>query len=398
MSRSPELYQWRAQIANHFPGLSQPMVMGLALWSLGMIIVRSCSLTAIADWWSCRLGQPFQTVRERLRDTYREAEAKAGEHRAALDLSQCWAPWLNWVLAGWSGTHLAIALDATSLGQRFVLLVISVVYRGCAVPILWKVLKAEVKHPWKPEWQALLQALRGRVPPTWTVIVLADRGLYAKWLFEGISHLGWHPLLRVNAGGTFRPAGWYHRRPFTHWVPTVNSRWQGRGTAFSAPQTRLECTLLAYWGEGHQEPWLILTDLPPEAAEACWYGLRAWIEQGFKRIKRGGWQWQYTRMTDPARVERLWLAIAIATWWLLAVGGEAEAEIKAPTFPPLPGSPRRQDRRWRLRGIFQHGWALIMAALFNHHELPVGHGHPEPWPTVPLLPNSSPLAVPVGGT
>src|SRR5512143_190377 len=69
------------------------------------------------------------------------------------------------------------------------------------------------------------------------VIVLADRSLYANWLFEGISHLGWHPLLRVNAGGTFRPVGWYHWRPFTHWVPTVNSRWHGRGTAFSAPPT-----------------------------------------------------------------------------------------------------------------------------------------------------------------
>ena len=138
MSRSPELYPWRTELAQHFPHLSQPMVMGLALWSLGMVLVRSCSLTAIADWWSCQLGQPFQTVRERLRDTYREAGAKAGEHRAELDLSPCWAPWLAWVLAGWSSTTLALALDATTLGQRFVLLVISVVYRGCAVPILWK--------------------------------------------------------------------------------------------------------------------------------------------------------------------------------------------------------------------------------------------------------------------
>ena len=83
--------------------------MGLALWSLGMILVRSCSLTAIADGWSCQLGQPFQTVRERLRDTYRDAEAKAGPQRAELDLSRCWAPWLSWVLAGWSGTQLAVA-------------------------------------------------------------------------------------------------------------------------------------------------------------------------------------------------------------------------------------------------------------------------------------------------
>jgi hypothetical protein len=398
MSRSPELYQWRTEIAKHFPHLSQPMVMGLALWSLGMILVRSCSLTAIADWWSCQLGQPFQTVRERLRDTYREAEAKAGEHRAELDLSLCWAPWLAWVLAGWSGTTLALALDATTLGQRFVLWVISVVYRGCAVPILWKVLPAGLKHPWKPEWLALLKALRGQVPPTWTVIVLADRGLYAKWLFEGIQGLGWHPLLRVNAGGTFRPAGWVHRYPLTHWTPTVGRRWQGRGTAFAGKTTRLECTLLAYWGEGHQAPWLILTDVPPEAAEACWYGLRAWIEQGFKKIKGGGWQWQYTRMTDPARAERLWLAIAIATWWVLAVGGEAEATLPTATFPTVPGSPRQQGRRWRLVGIFRHGWSLIMVALFNHQPLPLGHGCPEPWPALPISPDSLSLPVHIGET
>ena len=58
--------------------------MGLALWSLGMIVVRSRSLSAVADWWACRLGQDFNTVRERLRDTYRAAEAKAGVSQAEM--------------------------------------------------------------------------------------------------------------------------------------------------------------------------------------------------------------------------------------------------------------------------------------------------------------------------
>ncbi len=339
MSRPPELYQWNTQIANHFPGLGKPMVMGLALWSLGMIVVRSCSLTAIADWWSCRLRQRFRAVRERLRDVYREQAAKTGKHRRQLDLETCWAPWLGWVLEGWSGTQLAVALDATSLGQRFVVLAVSVLYRGCAVPVAWKVLRAEQKHPWKPEWLALLKRFQKVVPAQWTVLVLTDRGLYAKWLFEGIQTLGWHPLLRVNSGGNFRPEGWYHGRPFAQFVPAVGRRWQGRGTAFSGKTTRLNCTLLGYWGEGHQDPWLILTDLPPESADACWYGLRAWIEQGFKQIKRGGWQWQHTRMTDPARAERLWLAIAIATWWLLSVGGEAEAGLPPPRFRAFPVRP-----------------------------------------------------------
>ncbi len=339
MSRSPQLYQWRTQIANHFPPLRQPVIMGLALWSLGMIIVRSCSLTAIADWWSSQGGQSFDTVRERLRDTYREAAAKAGAHRRQLDLNTCWAPWLNWVLEGWSETRVAVALDATSLGQRFVVLTISIGYRGCAVPILWKVLRAGIKQPWKPEWEALLKALRRRLPPTWTVIVLADRGLYAKWLFEAIIQIGWHPMLRVNLGGSFRPAGWYHWVPFRQLVSAVGRRWQGDGTAFTQRKTRLNCTLLARWEAGHDDPWLIVTDVPPQAAEAGWYGLRAWIEQGFKKIKRGGWQWQYTRMIDPNRAERRWLAIAIATWWLLSVGGEAEATLPPRRFSWCPVRP-----------------------------------------------------------
>jgi hypothetical protein len=273
-----------------------------------------------------------------------------------------------------------------------------VLYRGCAVPVAWKVLKATEKHPWKPEWRALLRRFQGVVPTHWTVLVLTDRGLYAKWLFAGIQTLGWHPRLRVNSGGTFRPQGWRHWRPFTRLVPTVGRRWQGRGTAFEGNTTRLDCTLVAYWSEGHQDPWLILTDLPPDAADACWYGLRAWIEQGFKRTKRGGWQWQYPRMNDPARAERLWLAIAMATWWLLSVGGEAEAGIASATFPTVPGSPRQHRQHWRLVGIFRQRGSLIMAAFFEHRALPFGRGCPEPWPSLPSPPDIPPLMVLAGGT
>jgi hypothetical protein len=61
----------------------------------------------------------------------------------------------------------------------------------------------------------------------------------------------------------------------------------------------LTWTLLACREEGYKGAWFILTDLPPESGAACRYGLRAWIEQGFKLTKRGGWQWQRTRRTAP---------------------------------------------------------------------------------------------------
>jgi hypothetical protein len=41
--------------------------------------------------------------------------------------------------------------------------------------------------------------------------VLADRGLWARWLFGRIVRLGWHPLLRINNGAKFRPAVAYLR-------------------------------------------------------------------------------------------------------------------------------------------------------------------------------------------
>ena len=143
------------------------------------------------------------------------------------------------------------------------------------------------------------------------VLVLTDRGLYARWLYTKIVERGWHPLMRVNGGGTFAPLGETKFRKMSGLCPPGGT-YARRGRAFRQKKTRLDCTLLALWREGCRDPWLILTDLEVSEADASWYRFRSWIEQGFKALKSGGWQWQETRMTHPARVERVWLALAVA--------------------------------------------------------------------------------------
>jgi hypothetical protein len=380
------LSQWTTEVTTHLPHLSKPQAAVLALWSLGMVLARSCALSAVATWLAVWLGRKENTVRQQLREFCYEVPAKRGAQRQALVVERCFAPLLAWVLGWWEGSQLALALDATQLGQRFVVLAISVVYRGCAIPVAWAVLPAGQKQAWRPVWLRLLRRLRAAIPRSKRVIVLADRGLYARWLFRRIVRLGWHPFLRINCGGTFRPAGSPCSRPLLSFVPQPGTAWQGTGTAFKGAQRCLTCTLLARWEQGYQDPWLILTDLPPGASDACWYGLRAWIEQGFKVTKRAGWQWQRTRMTDPARAARLWLAVAVATLWLLAVGGEADQHIPPSTLPDLTtvlGSPQRsrQATRLRLVSVFRQGWIAIMVALLNHRRLPIGRFVPEPWPS-----------------
>jgi hypothetical protein len=353
-----------------------------------MVLARSCALTAVSVFLATWLGRKEPTVRQQLREFCYEASAKRGTTRCALAVEPCFVPLLGWVVEQWEGTQLALALDATTLGDRFTVLALSVVYRGCAMPVAWTVLAATAKHAWRREWLRMLRQVHRAVPRAWTVLVLADRGLYARWLFRRITRLGWHPFLRINLGGTFRPTGQVRGVPLKTLVPEPGATWQGTGIAFKGHHRQLHCTLLARWEPGYKDPWLILTDLPPEASTACWYGLRAWIEQGFKITKRAGWQWQRTRMTQPDRAARLWLAVAVATLWLLSVGGEADATIPASTVLDVtalipPPARTRRATRLRLVSVFRRGWTLILVALLDQAPLPLGRFVPEPWPAVP---------------
>ena len=370
MSCHPRVPEWTMTIQAHLPHLSKPQATVLALWSLGLVLARSCALTAVsgflATWWHRK--EP--TVRQQLRELCYEAAAKRGTARCTLAVEPCLVPLLAWVVAQWEGTPLALALDATPLGTRCTVLALSVVSRGCAIPVAWTVLPATATHAWRREWLRMLRQVRRAVPPSWTVIVLADRGLYARWLCRRITRLGWHPFVRINTGGTFRPQGQGRGVPLKTLVPEPGTTWQGTGIAFTGRHRQLHGTLLACWEAGYTDPWWILTDLPPETSTAYWYGLRAWIEQGFQITKRAGWQWQRTHMTQPDRAARLWLAVAVATLWLLRVGGEAEETIPASTVPDVTAlvpPPRRRRRATRLRlvSVFRRGWNLILVALLD---------------------------------
>ncbi len=149
---------------------------------------------------------------------------------------------------------------------------------------------------------ALLEALGPAVPPTFTVLVLTDRGLWSPTLWRTIRDLGWHPLMRVRGETTFAPAG-ETRRAARLLVPGPGHAWVGCGAAYK-PAKRQRGTLLVVWDRAQADPWIVLTDLAPDQVGVAWYGLRMWIELGFRALKGVGFQWQRTRRTDPDRPSR----------------------------------------------------------------------------------------------
>jgi hypothetical protein len=375
------------------PKLSRPQAKVLAYWSYGMVLAKSCGITLVSATLAIQLQCAEGNLIKRLGEWCYNAEDKKGKKRRELDVSMCFGPLLQWILAWWPADQprLALALDATTLKKRFTVLVISVVYRGCAIPVAWKVVGAEQKGAWKPHWLKLLEQLAGSVPEHWTVLVMSDRGLYAPWLYAKIMELRWHPFMRINKQGNFRPQGEAMFRSLATAAPSVGSGWCGKVDCFSGEVSRLQCTLLARWDEGYEEVWVIVTDLAPAQATAVWYGMRSWIEGGFKDTKRGGWGWHQTKMVDPERAERLWLAIAVATLWAVSVGGEADANLPVSSLEALPEThvARRtaaKRSRPRMLSCFARGIITIVGRLIRGDGLVVGLFIPESWPTTPSIP------------
>src|SRR5712671_3266852 len=176
MSCQNAVYQWTEVVTKHMPHLSKPQARVLALWSVGMVLARSCALTAVSLFLAKGLERKPNTVRQQLREFCYEAQAKRGGPRQELQVESCFASLLAWVLSWWEGNQWAIAVDATTLGQRFIVLVVSVVYRGCAIPVAGTVIPATEKHAWRGEWLRMLRPVRTVVPRRFFVIVLAARG------------------------------------------------------------------------------------------------------------------------------------------------------------------------------------------------------------------------------
>jgi hypothetical protein len=322
---------------------------GLALWVVGLLAAENCCEGVILRRMAT-LGYEVHALRARLREFLCNGADRAAPCGTSLEIEACFAPLLGWVLAWWGGPMLPLAIDATSLRGRLVVLSISVLYRGCAIPVAWVVLGHKGKGKWVPPLLALLALLAPAVPAGMTVLVMTDRGLWSPRLWRSIKEIGWHPLMRIRPDATFAPVG-LRRQQARELVPGAGCCWVGDGVAFKDKAKQLPATLLVVWGHGQKEPWLLLTDLAEDEMGVSWYGLRTWIELGFRALKSLGWHWERTQRTDPERIARHWLVLAVATLLNLAVGTRLEeadwrgvppGTLRRPRRPP-PARPRRSS-------------------------------------------------------
>jgi hypothetical protein len=388
MSSLSTITPWQEEVQRHFPKMSPAQARGLAHISYAMLMTSHCGTTHISHWLAKYEGCSPKTVRQRVREWYYEAEAKRGKKRKEIRVEEHVADLLAWVLEDWEGEkRLVMVLDATSNAQRFTCLSVGVVLEGCLIPVAWTLMPAGEKGEWKSHWLRLLALLRGSIPADWHVVVMTDRGLYASWLYQAIQDNGWHPMMRVSETMGFRAEGEERFGPIGERLKRRGRTWQGQGT-WSERGERLDGTLLLSWQPGYADKLAVVTDERGAEAEVAFYQMRFWTEDGFKDQKRGGWRWEQTKMTDPQRASRLWLALAVTMLWAVRVGSseegreQAQERHKRRTQPGKRGRPRKVFQRPRAReqSVIVRGQQTIEVAAHLGQALPLGHIIAQPWP------------------
>jgi hypothetical protein len=60
----PRVIEWTTALQTRLPHVPKPPATVLALWSLGMVLARSCALTAVSTCLAPRLGRKEPAVRQ----------------------------------------------------------------------------------------------------------------------------------------------------------------------------------------------------------------------------------------------------------------------------------------------------------------------------------------------
>jgi Transposase DDE domain len=362
MESTPRLYETLVEVFRQHQNWVDLRHLKTLTWMVvGLMQAGTISLTAWAPYVHSRAAYAQSTVRRFARWLENER----------IDVHALYGPLIQQALAEW-GTHvLYLALDTSTLWQTYCLVRISLVYRGRAVPLVWKVLDHPSSSVAYHVYKEMLDEVAELLPFRCHVVFCADRGFADTHLMEHLATLGWHWRIRIK--GSF----WIYREGkgcctvnriplsagqalFWHHV-YITKQWYGPvHLALGRPQDSMEY-------------WFVVSDEPTEPKTFEEYGWRFDIEENFLDDKSNGFQLESSRLRSAKPLERLCCVLAITTLYLVAQGTEIVKQ----------GKRRWVDAHWfRGQSYLKLGWNWVKLALSRGYDL---------LPSVQLSPEADPV-------
>jgi hypothetical protein len=235
---------------------------------------------------------------------------------------------------------------------------ISVIYRGRAIPLTWKVIEHGSAAVSFEAYRALLEQAKMLIPFACKVVFLADRGFADTQLMGHLRKMGWHFRIRIKSTFWIHPS---HLASFqvseVELAPGHIRCWQ----QVQITDQRFGPVHLAVARPVDRDDyWYVISDESADVKTVQEYGLRFDIEESFLDDKSNGFQLEDSLIRSAEALERLCLVLAITTLYLVSLG----------TSVVQRGKRRVVDPHWfRGASYLKIGWHWVTYALIRGYEL-----------------------------
>lgn len=221
-----------------------------------------------------------------------------------------------------------IVLDCTQAGKKCRCLMAGLIYQHTVIPIAWKCVKGKKGHVKGILQRAILAELYLLFGDTYrNVVILGDAEFsnetVIRW-FKDKTH--WFFLFHFQGSYLVKLSDdprWLSAKEWRdEQKMTSDDLFQADGVIFTQDHQIPHLTFTIHWGKDEEEPLYLISKLPLEERAHLLYDHRYWVETLFANFKSRGFDLAQTHLTDPKRIERLILVLAIATCIALHVGTE----------------------------------------------------------------------------
>jgi hypothetical protein len=236
-----------------------------------------------------------------------------------IDFEPYFAPYALALLVSLASRPLALVIDGSCVGKGCQALVISVVYRGRALPVGWLVVEGGKGHLAEDCHIALVEQVAELVPPEATVIFLGDGEFDGVRLQAKLAQLDWGYVCRTAKDIVLTEA----EEEFTVGAGAAAGTHRPAGGGFTRARYG-PVQVVAWWAKGEAHPIFLVTNLEL-AQEACWwYKKRFRIETFFSDQKSRGFHLHQSHRDDPDRLATLMIAAGLAYLWIVYLGRYAQ--------------------------------------------------------------------------
>lgn len=276
-----------------------------------------------------------------------------------IDAERYFLPYADALITSLAHCPLVLVIDSSEVGQGCLCLLVSVVYRGRALPLVWMVVKGHTGHFPEAAHVELLKQVHTLIPENATVIFLGDGEFDGIHLQATLEAFRWDYVCRTAKNAQLWADG--ERFAFADLGIQPGERIDVPDALFSL-QDYGPVLAIAVWDQGYKDPLYLITNMELVDEACAWYRKRFRIETFFSDQKSRGFHLHKSRISDPARLSRLMMAACLAYLWIVFLGALAILE-------GWIGLIHRTDRCDL--SLFQLGLSLLEHFLNEHMPIPV---------------------------